>query len=102
MMREDQRSYPVTVKVVASPVRCHKERYFFYMRALSLWYKRLGEGFVHCIVDVSREVWPHATSVLVVKRVNWVGTAQTMSTDTPKGLLVLCVRLTTRVSRNIA
>ena len=28
-----------------------------------------GEGFVHCIVRVSWEVWPHATLVIVVERI---------------------------------
>ena len=35
-------------------------------------------GFVHCIVGVSREVWPNAVSVIVAVRVTaWGGGGQT-------------------------
>ena len=38
--------------------------------------RQVGEGFVHCIVGVSWEVWPHAMYVIVVERVERVGAAK--------------------------
>ena len=54
------------------------------MKAVVSLLRQVGEGFVHCIVGVSWEVWPHATSVIVVKRVKCVGTAQTNVDRYPK------------------
>ena len=62
--------------------------------------RQVGEGFVHYIVGVSREVWPHAMSVINRSRAcnSGGGAARRILTDTPKDLLVTCVRLAARVS----
>ena len=61
--------------------------------------RQVGESFVHCIVGVSWEVWPHTMSVRVVGRVAAGGVGQTNVDGYPKDLLVTCVGLTARVSR---
>ena len=48
----------------------------------------LWEGFVHCIVGVSREVCPQATLVIVVKHVERGRARQTMLNEYPKDLSV--------------
>ena len=50
--------------------------------------RKVGEGFVHCIVGVSWEVWPHAMSVIVIRRVKRLGAVRRALNGYPKGLLV--------------
>ena len=52
--------------------------------------RQVGKGFVHCIVGVSWEVWPHAMSIIVVGRATTGGGGRLTLTDTPKDLLVNC------------
>ena len=46
--------------------------------------RQVGGGFVHCIVRVFWEVWPHAMPVIVVERVNRVGAARRTMNGYPK------------------
>ena len=48
-----------------------------YMTVVVSVVRQVGEGFVHCIVGVSWEVWPYAMSVIVVMRVTAGGGGQT-------------------------
>ena len=48
--------------------------------------RQVGEGFVHCIVGVSWEVWPHAMPVIVIVRITAAGGGQTNVNGYPKGL----------------
>ena len=50
--------------------------------------RQVGSGFVHCIVDVSWEVWPHATLVVVVRRVKRGGHGRRTLNGYPKRLSV--------------